>query len=119
MVTERVKKILIFGADGYIGSHLKSRMGNFEVYSAVLEKNYRRKYYSVDITRSKEVLRILREVSPDIVVHTAAVSSLSVCEKDPDMAFRNNVLGTRNIIDAIIDSSILTNPFFITKPLLC
>ncbi len=42
----------------------------------------------------------------DIVVHAAALKQVPSCEYNPFEAVRTNILGTQNIIDAVIDKKI-------------
>jgi UDP-N-acetyl-D-glucosamine 4,6-dehydratase len=46
---------------------------------------------------------ILKESMPQIVIHAAAYKHVPICESNQDMAVLNNVLGTKNVIDASIE----------------
>lgn len=50
-----------------------------------------------DITRIDEVKRAFHELTPDLVVHTAAYTDVDGCEKNPDKAYKVNALGTQNV----------------------
>lgn len=97
------KKIVITGASGYIGSNLKNyfKNRNFEVFSFDLNNSKGKNSFQVDITDEKEVLSRVREVKPDIIIHTAGISNLAGCEKDKKTAQDINIIGTSNIIKAI------------------
>jgi len=109
-MTELRRKILITGADGYIGSNLKIYLESrgYEVYALTQEGSKRERYYQVDIIDEKTVLKVIKEIDPSVIIHTAGISSLNQCEKDKDFAWKVNVEGTRNIIEAVkkINSSI-------------
>ncbi len=53
-----------------------------------------------DITRFEEVLALLEKLRLDVVVHTAAVRDLDICETDPARAFLVNFHGTRHVVEA-------------------
>jgi dTDP-4-dehydrorhamnose reductase len=38
-----------------------------------------------------------RRVKPDVIIHTAAMTQVDLCESEPDKAFRVNVLGSANV----------------------
>ena len=58
------------------------------------------KCFLVDI-RDKEAL-VLRMQKADIVLHTAALKHVGICEVSPNQAIQTNIIGTQNVIDAAI-----------------
>src|SRR3989344_853745 len=98
-------KILITGITGYIGSNAAdyfARAG-YDIYGisndAAAGKGRIKK---ADVTDASQVRAAIRSIKPDIVLHTAAVSSLKQCEKDPKTAEKVNLFGTKNIVDALL-----------------
>jgi dTDP-4-dehydrorhamnose reductase len=51
----------------------------------------------VDITDYKKTYDTITKINPDLVLHCAAIADVDGCEKDPDLAFQVNALGTRNL----------------------
>jgi dTDP-4-dehydrorhamnose reductase len=51
----------------------------------------------VDITDADSTIDTVTGFRPDLVIHAAAMTDVDGCERDPEMAFRVNVLGTQNI----------------------
>jgi dTDP-4-dehydrorhamnose reductase len=51
----------------------------------------------VDITEPQAVDRAVREAEPDLVIHAAAMTDVDGCQRNPEVAFRVNVLGTQNV----------------------
>jgi dTDP-4-dehydrorhamnose reductase len=96
-------KVLITGSEGYVGSNLKTflRCSGYDVYGIDLKTVSDEKTYHLDMTDPQKVLSVIASVEPDVVVHTAALSSLNECEKNPDIAMKVNVETTRNLINAI------------------
>ena len=53
-----------------------------------------------DITDAEAFRAALEHIRPDLVVHSAAIPDLDICEADPALALRVNYQGTRNVADA-------------------
>ena len=72
-------KILLTGAQGFVGARIRDHM---QVICSPSLRNA-----SLD-----EVKKLMDEVQPDAVIHTAAMSDISSCEKDPEGSYYANVL---------------------------
>ena len=96
-------KILITGASGYVGSNLRKylKYKGYDVYGLTSKEVQEEKIYRMDITNPQNLFNVINDIKPDIIMHTAAVSSLNKCEKNPELAMKINVGTTRNIINAI------------------
>ena len=86
------KVVLITGASGYLGQHLlltlsKNPLLRLHGTSHGLE-TFESDFgsfctcHNVDISNAKALGALLKKVSPDVVVHAAAISSPKVCEQD-------------------------------------
>jgi dTDP-4-dehydrorhamnose reductase len=89
-----MKKILIFGGSGLVGSRfIELHKGNFYIKAPSAAE--------VDITNPDDVLKVLEEFDCDCVVNFAAYTSVEEAEKDKDnkdgLCFKINVLGAKNI----------------------
>lgn len=83
-------KILITGAEGNIGSYLFANLcRNHTVIS--LNKN------DLDITNKTKCTEIINESKPNIVIHTAALSNIDLCERDETSAYTVNTIGSLNV----------------------
>lgn len=96
-------KIIVTGASGYVGSNLIKFLkgAEYDVYGVTSKEMREEKIYRLDLIDSQKLLDVLNLLKPNVIFHTAALSSLSECEKNPELAMRINVEATRNIIDAI------------------
>jgi len=100
------KKILITGANGFIGSHLLSRLceNGADVYAVSrsgggnwLHKDGLR-WFQADLAETSAVRKILSEVKPDIIIHLA---SHVAGARDLGMVlptFRSNLMSTVNLL---------------------
>ena len=104
-----IKNILITGGAGYIGSHIsevliKNKKKIFIIDN--LSTGYRRlinkkaKFFKVDILKSKKVREIIIKNKIDSVIHLAASLIIGEGEKYPKKYFKNNVLGTKNLLES-------------------
>jgi GDP-6-deoxy-D-talose 4-dehydrogenase len=55
--------------------------------------------YRVDLTDRAELARVVADVQPDVVAHLAAIAF--VAHGDADAIYRTNVVGTRNLLEAL------------------
>ncbi len=104
-----IKNILITGGAGYIGSHIsevliKNKKKIFIIDN--LSTGYRRlihkkaKFFKVDILKSKKVREIIIKNNIDSVIHLAANLIIGEGEKYPKKYFKNNVVGTKNLLES-------------------
>jgi dTDP-4-dehydrorhamnose reductase len=96
-------RILITGASGLYGSKLAkiSLSQGLEVYSTdVQELSVYGNFLKLDITDKPSVEDAFSKVKPNVVVHAATLTDVDKCETNKDLAWKINVEGTRNIIEA-------------------
>jgi UDP-N-acetylglucosamine 4,6-dehydratase len=119
------KNILITGGAGSVGTILtkrilkrdpnvvrvfdKSEPGLAAVKQALDDDRCR---YLAGNVRDKDRLRRAVE-DIDLVIHTAAMKHVDVCEYNPFEAVQTNVMGLQNMIDAAIDAGV--NRFVFTS----
>lgn len=104
-----MKRILVTGATGQIGSELvpelRKRYGPDNVIAAVHKTQPDRElleggpFLSLDVRDFVAVEKIVKESRIDAIYHMAAILSASA-EKDPQLAWDVNINGLRNILEA-------------------
>lgn len=116
------KSVLISGAGGSIGSELVRQVAAAAPASLVLlDKSENSLFYAhieardrlgaarvkpmlVDLLCRNPLREVFTRERPQIVLHAAAHKHVSLLELQPHEAIRNNVLGTRNIAEAALES---------------
>ena len=77
------KDVLITGGDGALGSYCD--------FGTRLTRS------DLDITDVSAVMRVCADKKPKVIVHCAALTDLSYCEKNPDKAYLINAAGAYHI----------------------
>jgi len=97
-------KVLITGGSGLLGSAISFY---FKDYFDVVATYTKHKIMIgscqsiyLDITDAKNTIDLIRKIKPDIIVHTSALVGINICEKEPELAYKINIEGTKNIVDA-------------------
>lgn len=99
-------RVLITGINGFTGIHLEKHLTKrgYDVYGTVIGLPQKEKYFQCDITHKDQVDKVIREVNPDYVVHTAGLAHVTtnVASKIYDV----NVIGSENILQSLVDNGI-------------
>jgi dTDP-4-dehydrorhamnose reductase len=103
-----MKKIFITGGNGLLGQKLvdlyltKSNKQLVVTAKGVCrhpQKDHLN-YIDLDITHQEQVQRVLNQVRPDCVIHTAAMTNVDACETDKEGCDALNVEAVQYMIDA-------------------
>lgn len=93
-------KYLITGYKGQLGYDIKRELlkrGVDENSILAVDKE------EMDITNKDEVFKVILDFRPDIIFHCAAYTAVDKAEDDEDNAYKINVTGTKNIVDASLE----------------
>ena len=93
-----MKKILIFGSSGRLGSYLVKELKSFFCIYSIGKKNNK---YKVNLLKFREVYEIINLINPDLIINCAASTNVNKCIKNYSYGFKGNVLIPRNIVQAI------------------
>ncbi|MBS3082029.1 SDR family oxidoreductase [Candidatus Pacearchaeota archaeon] len=91
-------KILVTGSAGFVGKNIFNNLKNKHQMFGISRRNSLTTTHTQDIT-DKNIETILNELNPDIIIHSAALSSVDYCESHKEEAWNTNVLGTENLVN--------------------
>ena len=92
-----MSNILITGIESFVGKVLKNKINTKHKIYGIDKISFSKSTYKLDIN-SKKVANIIKKHKIDIIIHLAAISRDEDCKKDVHNCFKNNVLGTINLI---------------------
>jgi len=105
------KRIMIIGGTGALGRTLTKRYhknNNILIFSRDEHKhvNMKRDYpdvsYQIGDVKDRDcLLKALNEYKPDVVVNTAALKHLPICEANPYESVKVNILGHKNLLECL------------------
>jgi FlaA1/EpsC-like NDP-sugar epimerase len=122
------KVVLVTGAGGSIGSEICRQISKFTPQRLILLGHGENSIYSIemelkdlyettsieliteiaDIQDVKKMISIMNKYHPDVVYHAAAHKHVPLMERNPEEAFKNNVIGTMNVAIAASQSAVDT-----------
>jgi len=121
-----MKKVLITGCSGYIGSHLcKMLAGRYIIHGLDIVEPIVpvHKFFKININ---ELFTISEQAEPyDAVIHLAALVNVGRSEREPIMYYITNINGTMNVLNKVStknfiyastgQASLCINPYSISK----
>lgn len=112
------KTVLITGAGGSIGSEIALQCQIYQASHLILVDHSEYNLYQIgekiplaqlslcNITDFASLNTIMERTHPDIVIHAAAYKHVPLCEANPQIALKNNILGSKNVIDSAIANEV-------------
>ncbi len=95
-------RILITGAAGMLGTDARRIFAaqGHHVFATDIGPAATGGIVPLDITDAHAVQTLFAELQPDLVFHGAAYTNVDGCERDPDLAYKVNALGTWAVASA-------------------
>lgn len=109
------KNILITGGAGYIGSHISEILIKKKKKIFIIDNlstghrrliNKKAIFFKLDINDKKKIKSIIIKNKIDSIIHLAGSLIIGEGEKKPKKYYRNNVLGTKNLILSCLNTSV-------------
>lgn len=92
-----MKKILVTGCNGQLGRAVNKEYekDNVEIINTdILEDD---NITALDITNIDEVIKLITEKKPDVIINCAAHTNVDKCEEQWELAYKINAIGPRNL----------------------
>jgi dTDP-4-dehydrorhamnose reductase len=101
-------KILVTGSNGLLGQKLTEMLRNHSDIQLIATgkgadryvPNTGYKYVQMDITNADEVMQVCKQQTPDVIIHTAAMTNVDACELDHAGCDKLNIEALEYIITA-------------------
>lgn len=87
-------KVALTGADGMVGSRIVELLRNKILFIPIPQTK-------MDITDNIQVVTTINSIDFDYFLHLAAFTNVDAAEKNKELAYRVNAIGTKNIFDAV------------------
>ncbi|MCG8430665.1 MAG: GDP-mannose 4,6-dehydratase [Candidatus Omnitrophica bacterium] len=114
----RNKKVIVTGANGFLGSHLTLELLRKKaVVTGIIKEKVPASYLhrhcvsgscpgrlqliTCDIADTRKVLRVFGRVKPQVCLHVAAQPLVGLANKSPLGTFESNITGSWNILEAV------------------
>jgi len=107
--------ILITGGAGYIGSHITEQLIKNKETIIILDNlitgykkliNKKAKFFKADIKNKSKIIKIIKDNDITSIIHLAAYLNVSEAEKNKREYYQNNIIGTRNLLEACKNSNV-------------
>jgi dTDP-4-dehydrorhamnose reductase len=90
-------KIMIIGSEGMLGHDLVNVLSaENKVSTTTID--------TLDITDIDKTIKKVKENNPDVLIHAAAFTDVDGSESNPDLAYKVNAIGTRNVAVACLEA---------------
>ncbi len=117
-----MQKVIVTGGAGFIGSAVVPKLqdSGYDVYVvdnlSFGNRNFinidSEKFFHVDIREANQLSDAFKQVSPDIVIHLAAIHFIPYCNQNPFESSDINIRGTINVLEAAKQIPNLKKVFF-------
>ena len=88
-------KILLIGGSGNLGNKI--------IESNLFKDLYAQKKKILNLLNSSQIFSILKKKNINTIIHCASLARMKECENDIAKTINNNILGTYNLVKAIIE----------------
>ena len=103
-----IQRVLIIGSNGLLGQKVTDLLLRGSAYNITLASKSEKpigdvgptQYMATDITSRKDVKHAVFSCEPDVIINAAAMTDVDACEKERELAWKINVDGVQNIIEA-------------------
>ena len=92
-----MKKILVTGCNGQLGRAINKEYAGESVEIINTDVAAGDHIVACDITSIDEVMKLVREKKPDVIINCAAHTNVDKCEEQWELAYKINAIGPRNL----------------------
>lgn len=100
--------ILVTGVSGYLGEHLARYLARSFSHAIIAGTTHSKdvavdgvKIIKLDLASGSDVKKLLEQIQPTHVIHTAALTDVAACQLDPERARRSIEFATENLVEGL------------------
>jgi GDP-4-dehydro-6-deoxy-D-mannose reductase len=109
-------RILVTGADGFVGRHLLAALAvAFPLASIIGTSRFAGQGELLEITDAEQTREVFARLQPDICIHLAAIAAIGEARSNPRQAWEVNLHGTLNVANAILAQAPQCRMIFISS----
>jgi UDP-glucose 4-epimerase len=114
-MSQSSKNILVTGGAGYIGSHIVEQLIKNKEKVIIIDNlvtgykrliNKKSKFIKADIKNKSKINKIIKDYNISSIIHLAAYLNISEAENNKKKYFQNNIIGTKNLLEACKNSNV-------------
>ena len=106
MTKKNPKTVFITGSSGFVGGYLRKEFESHRYKVVGTDLRSGNAEYLMDVTNPADVDRVIGEVKPDYIVHLAGFASVKASFDNPELCYKINVGGTKNVLDAMVHNKL-------------
>lgn len=92
-----MRKILVTGCNGQLGRAINKEYAGEDVQLINTDVAEGEGIHALDITDIEQVMNLVLEQKPDVIINCAAHTNVDKCEEQWDLAYKINAIGPRNL----------------------
>lgn len=103
-----MKKVLVTGATGFVGTHMLQYLHSQNVFSIVgtyrsnaANVNEGIQLEKINLLDQEEVEKLIENHKPEYIYHLAGLASAAVSFKSPAVSMSNNIIAELNVLEAL------------------
>jgi dTDP-4-dehydrorhamnose reductase len=85
-------KIILLGKSGQLGKEFENYLGKLEEVEI-----FSFSHSELDITNLDLLIKVFKDLTPDVVINCAAYTKVDLAEEEKDFAYRVNIIGAKNV----------------------
>jgi UDP-glucose 4-epimerase len=110
-----LRHAIVTGGAGYIGSHIVEQLIKKKEKVIILDNlvtgykkliNKKAKFIEADIKNKIKISKIIKDYNISSIIHLAAHLNVSEAEKNKKRYYKNNISGTKNLLEACKNSNV-------------
>ncbi len=97
-----MKKVLIFGSNGFIGSNLSKWLKANTILEVIESSRDPSNFYFCNLLNKQNICSLLELVRPDVIINASGISDHFLSENNRNLTLDSNVISVHSILECIL-----------------